>query len=598
VNDRPPPPELVAALPRYQIGTQLGEGGVGVVYAGWDPALERRVAVKHLPGRLAEHSSTRLRFRDEGQALAKLDHPHIVRVFESTDEAVTVPGSTQPHRVCALVLEHLPGGTLRERFRRQGLSMEQSCAAVLAMLSGLQAAHDAGILHRDVKLGNAMFDGRGSVKVTDFGLARIVGGETTLVSRDGRIVAGGTPGYMAPEQVYGGGLDERTDVYSSAVALYYLLTGRLPVAAGSDVATYRQNLTTGTTAPPGPTVPARLAAALAHGLARDPEQRPASAGAFAAEIATAATWAFGAGWLDRAGIPVLDLSPAVREALTPPSRSWVRAEAGSVHVQPTVLAEVAQPQIDDAAPLVRIEDLGTGLPPPRLPAALAAIAAILLAVAAVVWPAARPAAGDAGLQIVDGGPPVRFDLSEPVTVTGTAATPETFRVRLSLSAAGIPLDSSTSGPKTVTAGQRWSAAVPATTLGRWVAGGAVRGRVELLSAADDRVIRKREVTVQPTQPPIASAMGAGALLVTLLALANLEGTRRAVREGRRWTAAPVIAGIWGLPLGLGVWMSLAALTRREPTLAGGVVCALLGAIVGVAATVAVRRQVARTGPLA
>ncbi|WP_165037053.1 protein kinase domain-containing protein, partial [Candidatus Protofrankia californiensis] len=151
INPSVPPRALVAALPRYRLGAELGRGGFGVVYAAEDPRLDRAVAVKHLPNRIAADPQMRFRFNEEGRALARLNHLHIVTVYEYADEEVTVDAGSTPERVCALVLEYLPGGTLAQRFRRTGLTMEQSCAAVLAVLSAVQAAHDQGLLHRDIK---------------------------------------------------------------------------------------------------------------------------------------------------------------------------------------------------------------------------------------------------------------------------------------------------------------------------------------------------------------------------------------------------------------------------------------------------------------
>ncbi len=596
----PAPPELVAALPKYRLTDELGRGSGGVVYAGWDSDLARRVAVKLLPARLAAVPEIRVRFREEGKALARLDHPHVVRVYDYTDAEVPADGPAQAGRVCALVLEHLSGGTLRERFTEYGLTMQQSCAATLSVLTGLQAAHDAGMLHRDIKAGNAMFDDSGSLKVTDFGLARIVGGEATLATRDGRPTVSGTLGYMSPEQARGErALDERTDIYSAAAVLYLLLTGRLPYSPQGGVGAYHARQTAGPPPHPGATVPAALADITMRGLAYHREQRPPSAGSFAEEIAARATVAFGAGWLDASGLRLRDMSPAVRKALTPAARSGpVLPVPGEdpVSVRPTVIVDVTPAPIRDSASLVPVEDLPPGPPSPRLPALVALIAAVLLVVLAFTWPArTAPRYEGPDLQVGTGGSTVRFDLSEAVEVSGRAARAATFRVRLSLSASGIPLGTSTSEPVTAAAGQAWRTTVPPTSLGRWLAGGAVQGRIETIVVTDrsDAGIRTgtglalRELTVRPTQPPIASAMGFGGILAVLIAAAYLEGERRAL-EGRRHRTAPVIAVGWGLLLGAGLWTSVSALSRRSPTPAGGIVCVLLGAAMSAAALIAAR----------
>ncbi|SBW29138.1 serine/threonine protein kinase [Candidatus Protofrankia californiensis] len=120
-----PPRALAAALPRCRLGAELGRGEFGVVYAAEDPQLDRAVAVKHLSNRIAADPQMRFRFNEEGRALVRLNHLHIVTVHEYADEEVTVDAGSTPERVCALVLEYLPGGTLTQRFRRTGLTMEQ-----------------------------------------------------------------------------------------------------------------------------------------------------------------------------------------------------------------------------------------------------------------------------------------------------------------------------------------------------------------------------------------------------------------------------------------------------------------------------------------
>ena len=124
-------------------------------------------------------------------------------------------------------MEQLPGGTLWSRFSTEGFTPPAAAAAVLASIAGLQAAHEHHILHRDVKPENLMFSASGALKVTDFGIAKVVGGEGTLATRAGEVV--GTPAYIAPEQARGAALSPATDVYAVATMFYELLSGQLPV---------------------------------------------------------------------------------------------------------------------------------------------------------------------------------------------------------------------------------------------------------------------------------------------------------------------------------------------------------------------------------
>ncbi|WP_239331081.1 serine/threonine-protein kinase [Frankia sp. CiP3] len=609
-----PPQALVAALPRYTFGAELGRGGFGVVYAARDPRLDRDVAVKHLPNRIAVDPQMRFRFGEEGRALARLNHPHIVTVHEYADEEVAVGELGVPEQVCALVLEYLSGGTLSQRFRRAGLTMEQSCAAMLAVLSAVQAAHDHGLLHRDIKPGNAMFDGRGAVKVTDFGLARVIGGETTLASRDGRFVIAGTPGYMSPEQAHGDHLDVRTDVYSATAMLYHLLAGRLPYPIDGGFQQFRLRQAAADPPPPGSGVPDTLARLLMSGLARDPDRRPATAERLAEGVAATAAGAFGPGWLERTGLPVRDISPAVRAALASAASGSVRRDESALSTRLiTIIPGRLEEQLGagiidlDRASLVPVPELvgrslgqgrsrghraGVAESPTRRLAVSAAVAALLVVLAALLWPSSRPAAAtDAGtVAITLAGTPqpavARVDLAEPVDIGGTATESGKLKVSLKLSAAGIPLGTATGDPVSLSAGKSWHALVAAPQLTRWMVGGAVHGQVTL-DHLNGRT-SSQDVTIEPTQAPLASAMGAGGVLAALFALAYLESIRRLLRNGDHPRSALVAAGFLGAVFGLGVWLAVATLSRHVPAVAAGLCCVLLGVTAAVTAALATR----------
>ena len=157
--------------------------------------------------------------------LATLDHPHVVAIYDFVDH----------EGLCLLVMERLTGGTVWSRFHAGGFTPDVSCAILLAVCSGLQHAHQHGVLHRDVKPENLMFSGTGTLKVTDLGIAKVIGGSSTLATRHGEIL--GTPAYIAPEQAQGYELTPATDVYAAGTLLYELLAGRLPFPADADPAT-------------------------------------------------------------------------------------------------------------------------------------------------------------------------------------------------------------------------------------------------------------------------------------------------------------------------------------------------------------------------
>ena len=278
---------LSSVLPAYDIGDELGKGGWGVVVSGQHRQLDRQVAIKQLPAALAADPAVRRRFTAEARVLASLDHPHVVPVYDFVER----------DGVCLLVMELLPGGTLRSRVHAAGrLTAPYAVAVSLACTSGLGAAHRRGVLHRDVKPENMLFAGSGILKVTDFGIAKVVGGPDTVVTRAGEVL--GTPAYIAPEQVRGGELSPATDVYGVATMLYELLADALPFASdGEDVAllfkhAYEAPIPLREVAP---AVPDPVAAVVMRGLATEPAERFATAESFGVALAEAATQAWGPG---------------------------------------------------------------------------------------------------------------------------------------------------------------------------------------------------------------------------------------------------------------------------------------------------------------
>ncbi|MFE2959299.1 serine/threonine-protein kinase [Nocardia tengchongensis] len=294
-----------AALPGYEIGGQIGRGGCGVVLAGVHRGLHRRVAIKQIPPHFADDMQVRRRFVDEARVMAALDHPHVVPVYDYIEH----------DDLCLLVLEYLPGGTVENRFITAGFEATAAVAVALSCAAGLDAAHRSGILHRDVKPSNLMFAANGALKLTDFGIAKIVGGEDTLVTKAGEII--GTPSYIAPEQVRGNQLTPATDVYALATMLYQLLSGVLPFQTGSDALALLFAHAYGDPVPltdVAPFVPHPIAEAVMRGLASDPAQRYDSAETFGVAIAETAAHFWGANWLTPVGIPVIGADTIVAAA--------------------------------------------------------------------------------------------------------------------------------------------------------------------------------------------------------------------------------------------------------------------------------------------
>ncbi|MFT5523738.1 MAG: putative RDD family membrane protein YckC [Pirellulaceae bacterium] len=213
-------PPLPTRLGDYQIQRLLGKGGMGVVYEAEHVETGRRMALKLLAQGF-DSSQRRTRFIREGRLAAAVNHPHSVYVY-GTEEINGVP---------AIAMELVDGGTLRDRVKESGpLPIGEAADAILQVISGLEAAQEVGVLHRDVKPANCFVDLEGKTKIGDFGLS--ISNETQAIpdlSSDGRML--GTPAYASPEQLRGEPLDVRSDIYSVGATLYYLLTGRHPFDA-------------------------------------------------------------------------------------------------------------------------------------------------------------------------------------------------------------------------------------------------------------------------------------------------------------------------------------------------------------------------------
>ncbi|MEQ1729202.1 MAG: serine/threonine-protein kinase, partial [Vicinamibacterales bacterium] len=207
---------------KYRIVAKLGRGGMGTVYKAVDVTLDREVAVKILNPDVGD-ATLMARFRAEATTLARLNHPQIATIFEIYQSDTDL----------LMVMELVRGETLEHLSVRCGpLPPEHAAYLLVQMLGALSHAHRAGIVHRDLKPANVMVTEAGTVKVMDFGIARVLGAEH--LTMDGMLM--GTPAYMAPEQVLGKDVDARTDLYSAGVMLYRMLTGCLPFQADSPVA--------------------------------------------------------------------------------------------------------------------------------------------------------------------------------------------------------------------------------------------------------------------------------------------------------------------------------------------------------------------------
>jgi hypothetical protein len=576
------PAELVAALPQYDIGAEIGEGGMGLVFAGTHRTLGRSVAIKQLPWDVLNHAASSELFDREARVLASLDHPHIVPVYDYV----------RTGREHLLVMERLDGGTVHSRFHGGGVSGEQACAIGLAMLAGLHAAHRAGVLHLDVKPRNLLFTLQGVMKVADFGIARVISEGATLVTHGGEIL--GTPAYIAPEQAMGNALSPAADVYAAGTVLYELLSRQLPFDnTRGAISMMRQHMFTDPRPIAG--VPMPIAGVIMRSLARELDARYREAESFAADLAGAATAVYGPGWLERSGVPVLHLTPRVIAGLNSPTAPAPPGEARTRPVQrpsgpnPTLVAPNGSPATgpgfgvagDGSGPLDPGSDPARGSRAAVLWLRLAAAAAaIVLVVLALLNPERLPHQASPTL-LLGTEPvtePVEVDLSKPLTLAGTG---NPGPVALTLSAAGIPLGSAETDAKP--AGNGFTAQLTLPAIARWVVGGAVTATVRTGPVT-------QTFTLRTSQHPLASAMGAGSLILALFALAYLESGLRTIRNGHRWRGASVGGPVLGLLFGAVAWLCVAVLRVHEPAPGFGAGCAVAGAVAAGLVVAAARRR--------
>ncbi len=207
---------------RYEIIDELGRGGMGIVYKAHDTKLRRGVALKFLPQELTHISELRDRFMREAQAAAVLDHPNICTVYEFDE--------TEDKTFISMAF--IEGESLKKKIDRGPLELDEAIKVAIQIAEGLQAAHDKGVVHRDIKSANIMVDERRQAKIMDFGLARI--SDSTLMTKEGMTM--GTIAYMSPEQARGEKVDFRTDIWSFGVVLYEMFSGQLPFKGDHDQA--------------------------------------------------------------------------------------------------------------------------------------------------------------------------------------------------------------------------------------------------------------------------------------------------------------------------------------------------------------------------
>jgi len=327
-------------LGHYEIVGELGRGGMGVVYKGYEPSLARYVAIKELSPALAHDASVVERFLREARSMALLNDPHIIQIYSIGQE----------NELPFFVMEFVDGISVAALIQRDHhLQPPDALKIVHQTAQGLSAAHDRGVIHRDVKPANLMVSQRGQVKIADFGIALANSDMNAKLTSVGEMV--GTPGYLPPELLLGHAVDQRSDVYALGVALFEMLTGRTPF---SDASVYKLMLDVVQTEVPdireiNADIDPGVAAILAKMLVKDPAKRYQSMHELIADLEKHPLIA-------RGGPIKLKLTPSSTSTETQVSLAIPMTPASGVRRAPT-----APPVMSRAGP---VPTPGNAAPPP------------------------------------------------------------------------------------------------------------------------------------------------------------------------------------------------------------------------------------------
>jgi len=302
---------------RYRLGPRLGDGGMAVVYRGFDSALGRQIAIKVLRDQYAADRTFVARFEREAQSVAALNHPNIINIFDVGFDGDGPSGRGLGHY---FVMELIDGPDLKELLRaRSPMPAEEVVAILVQVLAGLGYAHARALVHRDIKPQNIMLTQDGTAKVTDFGIAKGLA-DTTLTDAGFGM---GTVHYISPEQARGEPATPASDLYAVGVMLYEMLTGVLPFTGDSTVSVALKHVQEPPLSPKrlNNSIPAPLAAIVLRALAKDPNERFASASEMAAALADSPRWR------DRRAAPAPDPRASRRggAAAAPPVHPPARA---------------------------------------------------------------------------------------------------------------------------------------------------------------------------------------------------------------------------------------------------------------------------------
>ena len=254
----------------YRIISQVGQGGMATVYKAYQPSMDRNVAIKVLPRQLAESPEFAARFQQEARIIARLEHPHILPVFDfGESDGVTY-----------FVMRYLEAGTLKTKMEAGPLSLNEIDRLFTQLAEALNYAHGHGIIHRDLKPANALIDESGNLFLTDFGIAKLLESASPRLTQTDAIM--GTPAYISPEQARAETVNQRSDIYSLGIILYEMVTGSVPFVADTPLAVILKHISD-PLPPPSivkKDIPQPIESVILKALAKDPDDRYATAAEF------------------------------------------------------------------------------------------------------------------------------------------------------------------------------------------------------------------------------------------------------------------------------------------------------------------------------
>ncbi len=257
-------------LGSYRIISQVGKGGMATVYKAYQSSMDRNVAIKVLPRQLAESAEFAARFQQEARIIARLEHPHILPVFDfGESDGVTY-----------FVMRYLEAGTLKTKMEAGPLSLSEIDRLFTQLAEALNYAHGHGIIHRDLKPANALIDGDGNLFLTDFGIAKLLESASPRLTQTDAIL--GTPAYISPEQAKAETVNQRSDIYSLGIILYEMVTGSVPFVADTPLAVILKHISD-PLPPPSilkKDIPESIEQVILKALAKEPDNRYATAAEF------------------------------------------------------------------------------------------------------------------------------------------------------------------------------------------------------------------------------------------------------------------------------------------------------------------------------